>query len=307
MRSLTYIATIDGSIEQNLTARGISSGICVSLRKSFGQVARLENGEEVACKIVDNVRVGQAFRITLQDEIVRVIPPCDIPVKIVYQDDDVAVIDKQKGLAVISSGNHYGRSLENALANIWGQFVYRPVNRLDRDTSGLMIVAKNQLAHSVLSTSGVRRKYIGLCQGEWSGSGQIDQPINKVAGDSMRRQIDQNGKPAQTDFCVLASYLSHGNAVSIVAFELRTGRTHQIRAHCQFVGHPLCADKLYDPNGEQVCDPNGKLLTEQALHSAFVQFRHPITGKMLEFVSIPSCVADSAFEQIVTNSLLTKE
>ena len=175
-RRIEYVSSFDGTVEDILKSYGVSSSICATLRKSMGLVCKIANGEEIPIRLVDKLLAGEEFCIYLVDENITPIPKYDIPINIVYEDEDIAVIDKPAGLAVIPVKAHYGKCLANALANIWGDFVYRPVNRLDRDTSGLMIVAKNQLAHSKLALEHVHRESIARCSGTFLGeqSGEIN-------------------------------------------------------------------------------------------------------------------------------------
>lgn len=281
-RRIEYVAPFDGKTEDILKSKGVSSAIRTSLRKSLGLVCKIQDGRETPVRLIDGLSQGERFCIYLVDEDVKPIPKADIPVNIVYEDEDIAVIDKQAGVAVIPVKGHYGKSLANALANIWGDFVYRPVNRLDRDTSGLMIVAKNQLAHSVLSAQHIHREYVGLCSGVFVGnrSGEINLPIRRV-GEGMRRQVDSSGDEAITCFEVLEQYESYFSA----RFILKTGRTHQIRVHISHIGYPLCCDRLYNPNRQNIICPNGKALDRQALHSCKLQFEHPISKKQISLSS----------------------
>ena len=281
-RRIEYVAPFDGAVEDILKAEGVSSSICVALRKSLGLVCRITRGEEIPIKLVDTLGQGESFCIYLVDEDIEPIPKADIPVNIVYEDEDLAVIDKAAGIAVIPVKAHYGKCLANALANVWGDFVYRPVNRLDRDTSGLMIVAKNQLAHSVLAKEHIHREYVALCSGTFVGekSGVIDLPIKRV-GKSMRREVNVGGDRAVTRYEILKQYEEYFSA----RFVLETGRTHQIRVHTLHIGYPLCCDKLYNANPKQVICPSGMTLDRQALHSCALEFTHPISGEYMTFVS----------------------
>ena len=236
-----------------------------------------ENGENI--RTIDKLVVGEKYVITLIDEIKRDIPPYDFPIDIVYEDDDVAVINKPYSLAVLSTNLHYAKSLENVLKTKWGNFVYRPVTRLDKDTSGLMIVAKNSLSHSLLATQNVTKKYVALVEGKMDGEGTINAPIYKPESGSMKRIVDERGKQAITLYKSLKVY----DEYSLVEFTLKTGRTHQIRVHSAYIGHPLCCDFLYNPNPKEIITPNGKTLTRQALHSKYLKFTHPITKLVMEF------------------------
>ncbi len=281
-RRIEYVAAFDGKAENILKSKGISTSICTALRKSLGLVCRIADGGEIPIRLIDELSQGERFCIYLVDECVKPIPKSDIAVNIVYEDEDIAVIDKQAGIAVIPVRGHYGKSLANALANIWGDFIYRPVNRLDRDTSGLMIVAKNQLAHSALTMKHIYREYVALCSGIYVGemSGEINLPIKRV-GEDICRKVDPSGDEAITKFEILDQYSDYFSA----RFVLGTGRTHQIRVHSSYMGYPLCCDKLYNPNPHKIICPNGKILDRQALHSCRLEFVHPISGEKLKFLS----------------------
>lgn len=281
-RRIEYVAPFEGTIEDILKYYGISSSICTSLRKSLGLVCAVADCKETPIRLVDMLSKGESFCIYLVDENIAPIPKLDIPINIVYEDEDLAVVDKPSALAVIPVKAHYGRCLANALANLWGDFVYRPVNRLDRDTSGLMIVAKNQLAHSKLTAEHIHRQYVALCSGVFDGekSGEINLPIKRV-GESMRRQVDSSGVEAITQYEILEQYKEYFSA----KFVLKTGRTHQIRVHTSHLGYPLCCDKLYNPNPMPIVCPNGKILDRQALHSCSLEFLHPISGRAMTFSS----------------------
>lgn len=276
MRILTFTAKITASVEENLRLEGFSSVIITGLRKELGLIKR-ENGENI--RTIDKLVVGEKYVITLIDEIKRDIPPYDFPIDIVYEDDDVAVINKPYSLAVLSTNLHYAKSLENVLKTKWGNFVYRPVTRLDKDTSGLMIVAKNSLSHSLLATQNVTKKYVALVEGKMDDEGTINTPIYKPETGSMKRIVDKRGKQAITLYKSLEVY----DEYSLVEFTLKTGRTHQIRVHSAYIGHPLCCDFLYNPNPKEIITPNGKTLTRQALHSKYLKFTHPITKVDMEF------------------------
>lgn len=277
MRILTFTAKINASVEENLRLEGFSSVIITGLRKKLGLIKR-ENGENI--RTIDKLVVGEKYVVTLIDEIKRDIPPYDFPIDIVYEDDDVAVINKPYSLAVLSTNLHYAKSLENVLKLRWGNFVYRPVTRLDKDTSGLMIVAKNSLSHCLLATQNVTKKYVALVEGKMEGEGIINAPIYKPETGSMKRIVDERGKEAVTLYKSLEVYEKY----SLVEFTLKTGRTHQIRVHSAYIGHPLCCDFLYNPNPKEITTPNGKILTRQALHSKYLKFQHPITKIDMEFL-----------------------
>lgn len=281
-RRLEYVAPFDGSCEDILAAFCISSTIRKSLKKRMGYVCLVCEKSEYAIRLVDRIKQGDRLCIYLEDDDIQPIPKWQRPVDIVYEDEDLAVVDKSAGVAVIAKGNHYGRSLVNCLANVWGDFVYRPVNRLDRDTSGLMIVAKNRLAHSILAKGHIERKYIALCQGTFVGNlhGMIDRPI-KESDSGMKREISQDGKRAVTEYSVVRQYDDYFAA----EFVLRTGRTHQIRVHISDMGYPICCDRLYAPIFRPITCPDGSIYDTQTLHSCELSFVHPIDGRQMQFES----------------------
>ncbi len=276
MRKLTYQAKISGTVEENLRLEGFSSVIITGLRKELGLIKR-ENGENL--RTIDVLTCGEKYVVTLVDLVTREIPPYDFPIEITYEDEDVAVINKPHNLAVLSTNLHYAKSLENVLKIRWGNFVYRPVTRLDKDTSGLMIVAKNSLSHSLLSSQNIIKKYVALVSGKMEGEGVINAPIYKPETGSMKRIIDNRGKEAITLYKSLKVY----DEYSLVEFTLKTGRTHQIRVHSAYLSHPLCCDFLYNPRPEKVLAPSGIILDRQALHSKYLAFTHPITKEFMEF------------------------
>lgn len=277
-RIVKLVAVCSDSVEVNLRRLGVSSSICTQLRKRLGLVYRIAHGEKKPLRLVDFLDTGCEFYIVLHDE-PTTIPKYDFPLNIVYEDEDVAVVDKPYGLAVIATHGHYGKSLANALASIWGDFVYRPVNRLDRDTSGLMIIAKNSLAHSILASSEIIKKYVGLCRGTLQGEGVWEFPIAS-SEEGMKRIVSPSGRYAKTAYRVLQNY----DDCTLVEFQLFTGRTHQIRTHCAHVGHSLVCDRLYGDGKPFLC-LNGKVLDRQALHSSYLCFDSPISGERVELTS----------------------
>lgn len=281
-RILNYVADMNGDLEQFLKSKGYSSRICNLLKKELGLVK--VNGRSVFVK--SEIVVGDEVTVRLIESPNKVLK-YDAKVDIVYEDDDLAVINKSPDIAVIASNAHYGVSLMNALANVWGDFVYHPVNRLDRGTSGLMIVAKHMLAHSILSRrieaekdsshKSILREYIAIAHGRLEGSGVIDAPIGQPYVDSMKRGVCEGGKYAKT----LYDSIDCNDNYSIVKVRLVTGRTHQIRVHTSYINHPLVGDTLYGGSDLEIARP--------CLHSAKISFKHPITNESMVFsADLPS-------------------
>mgnify|MGYP005769790627 FL=1 len=206
----------------------------------------------------------------------------DIDIDVVYEDSDLLVINKASGMVVHPAPGHYSHTLVNALLyrfQISGGEKYRPgiVHRLDKDTSGLMLVAKNEKTHEKLSrmiaNKEVERHYLAIVDGVIKhDTGTIDAPIGRDANNRQKMAVtDVHGKEAVTHFRVLEIFSNH----TLVECILETGRTHQIRVHMAYIGHPVSNDPLYG---------RGKS-TEfgQMLHSKSIKFKHPTTGKEMFF------------------------
>lgn len=209
------------------------------------------------------------------------IPPVELPVNVVYEDEDIAVVDKPSGMPIHPSLNNYDNTLGNAMAYYYSnrgeQFVYRCINRLDRDTTGLTIIAKNMLSACVLYkqmvTHQIKRTYYAIVEGTFDcQSGMIDKPIGRKNGSTIERIIDYKyGEKAVTHYEVIDS----GRNVSFLKLWLETGRTHQIRVHMTSIGHPLIGDFLYNPENSE--------MGRQALHAGDISFYHPVTGDKISF------------------------
>ncbi|HBA62302.1 MAG TPA: RluA family pseudouridine synthase [Lachnospiraceae bacterium] len=208
------------------------------------------------------------------------IVPVPMDLAIVYEDEDLLVINKAAGVAIHPSQGHYSNTLANALAYHYGSqgeaFTYRCINRLDRDTTGLLIVAKHMYSASLLSQMAadhqLGRTYLAIASGEIPEEGMIDAPIARVNGSTIERCVDEErGEPARTYF----KKISYKDGYSLVQLRLETGRTHQIRVHMKHIGHPLPGDFLYNPDYTRI--------HRQALHSFKLSFRHPITEEPMSF------------------------
>lgn len=208
----------------------------------------------------------------------------DIPLDIVYEDSDLLVVNKPRGMVVHPSAGHGSGTLVNALLYYCNDLsgingVERPgiVHRIDKDTSGLLLVAKNDQAHLGLSEQlanrEVERKYIALVHGEIPHeTGLVDAPIGRDPKNRQRMTVVDNGKPAVTHFQVLKRYPDY----TIVECKLETGRTHQIRVHMRYIDFPLVGDPLYGPR--KTIEIGG-----QALHAKSLGFTHPITNEWMHF------------------------
>lgn len=230
----------------------------------------------------------------------RTLQPADIPLTLVYEDEHLAVIDKPAGLVVHPAPGHWDDTLVNALVargtTLSGGAEGRPgiVHRLDRDTSGLMVVAKTDLAHrrlgAAIAARRVRRTYAALAWGHLDGSPTvIDVSIARHPSDRKRMTIDPAGRSARTDAYVVARF----EVVELLRLELHTGRTHQIRVHLEHIGHPIVGDPVYGGGGSRRISGPARREAEaieratprQALHAAALAFRHPVTGAALDLHS----------------------
>ena len=225
------------------------------------------------------LRPGDAVSVTLEDA-PREAPAFDeTPVDIDYEDEDILIVDKPAPLATQCSPKQSAMTLENRLAwryrDVPG-FVFRPLNRLDKGTSGLLAAAKNahacQRLQRQLHTAAFVREYLAVVEGRLEGAGTIDAPIAKQAAATVRRVVDrENGVRAITHYQVVQS----GERQSLVRLRLETGRTHQIRVHLAHIGHPIAGDFLY---GRE----DARLPGRFALHSARIRLEHPVTGAVVE-------------------------
>lgn len=236
------------------------------------------------------VRAGQTIRFDLPPEPPTSVTPQPVPFTLVYESDFAAVVDKPAGLAVHPTLNH----TDGTLANGWlhhlqsrGETgVFRPVNRLDKNTSGLVLLARNAYAAPGLAAS-ARKCYLALVQGEMpTGPGGIDAPIGRRGDSIIGRCVRADGKPSRTDYLVLAS----GGGHSLAACLPRTGRTHQIRVHMAYLGHPVAGDEVY---GKPLPGLQG-----QCLHAREIGFRHPRSGAYLHFTSPLPAYFTAFLEQI---------
>ncbi len=261
-------------------------------------------------KASTKLRGGEILDITLPAPEPTEALPEDIPIHILYEDQDVVVIDKAAGMVVHPAAGHSGGTLVNALlhhcddlAGIGGELRPGIVHRIDKDTSGAIVVTKNDQAHQHLAEQfkehSVNRRYVALVHGHpGKSSGVIDQPIGrhptqrkKMSGKSTK------GKRAVTHWKVLKQY--NVNPLSLVEFRLETGRTHQIRVHFAEINCPLVADPLYGNRSRLLAIKDSELrklidrLPGQALHARSLGFIHPTSGKYLEFFSeIPDTLQD---------------
>lgn len=268
---LDAFLSADGALTRSQAARLIAEGRVRVNGKLAAKSARLSGGETVT------VDVPQLRETAL--------PPQDIPLDVVYEDDDVIVVNKPTGLVVHPAPGHPDGTLVNALLHHCGDSLSgiggekRPgiVHRIDRDTSGLIIAAKNDAAHLALSAQlkdhSLSRTYECLVTGNMKqDSGTVDAPIGRSSADRKKMAVVPTGRRAVTHWEVVARY----PGVTHLRCRLETGRTHQIRVHMAYIGHPILGDTVY---GAKKPVPG---LTGQCLHATGLRFVHPRTGEPVE-------------------------
>ena len=268
---LDAFLSADGALTRSQAARLIAEGRVRVNGKPAAKSARLSGGETVT------VDVPQLRETAL--------PPQDIPLDVVYEDDDVIVVNKPTGLVVHPAPGHPDGTLVNALLHHCGDSLSgiggekRPgiVHRIDRDTSGLIIAAKNDAAHLALSAQlkdhSLSRTYECLVTGNMKqDSGTVDAPIGRSSADRKKMAVVPTGRRAVTHWEVVARY----PGVTHLRCRLETGRTHQIRVHMAYIGHPILGDTVY---GAKKPVPG---LTGQCLHAVGLRFIHPRTGEPVE-------------------------
>lgn len=207
------------------------------------------------------------------------IEPVALPLEIIYEDEDLMVINKRADTPIHPSPGNYRNTLANAAAYYFAAqnrpFVYRCINRLDRDTTGLLILAKHMLSGAILSKMikehRIRRTYLALVTGCPAAAGTVRAAIGRRPGSIISRQVDPAGEHAVTHYQRIAAFEDY----SLLQLQLETGRTHQIRIHMSHIGHPLLGDSLYNPGNTA--------LGRQALHSETLVFEHPLTGRTMHF------------------------
>jgi len=246
----------------------------------------LVNGKKT--KASYKVQTGDKILVRIEDPKPTELVPQEIPLDVVYEDNDILVINKQKGLVVHPGNGNQDGTLVNAilarckdsLSGIGGEIRPGIVHRIDKDTSGLLIVAKNDKAHINMSNQikehKVKKTYLALVRGVIKENlATINMPIARSTKDRVKMAVDKNGKNAVTHIKVLERF----NGYTYIEVNIETGRTHQIRVHMSQIGYPLVGDYVYS-NGKNPFGVEG-----QMLHSYKLEFEHPITGKKMELTA----------------------
>lgn len=269
------------TIERFLKENGYSHSVIVSLKKTTKGIMlndvwaytnnRLKTGDTLVISIIEND--------TNPD-----ILPVNIPIDIIYEDEDILVVNKPADMPIHPSINNHENTLANALMYYFNSqnesFTFRCINRLDRDTTGLTIIAKHNLSAAILGSQvasrQIKRTYLAICEGKVPDSGTIDAPIARCDGSTIERCVNfECGEKAVTHYN-LCEYDSINN-LSLIRLNLETGRTHQIRVHMKYEGFPLIGDFLYNPSYS--------FIKRQALHSYSLDFTHPVTKEKMHLTA----------------------
>lgn len=278
---------LSAAVPEDRDGRSVKSLLKSEFHMAEGYIAALKlrpdgirlDGERVHTNV--RASAGQVLTVRV-DDVGEENPaaPAAVPLVLRYEDPDLAVIEKPAGMVVHGADPEGAPTLANALAARWGREQgFHPVHRLDRGTSGLLLVAKSryvsELLRRALHTEAFVREYLALAEGNLSPAcGQIDLPLGPAEGERYRQCVRPDGRPALTRYETLETFPGG----SLLRVRLETGRTHQIRVHLAALGHPLLGDAVYGA-------AQGLDLGRPALHAAALRLRHPVTGELLRFTS----------------------
>lgn len=265
-RELSFVVTNaenGETAEKYLRNKGFSHKLITKLKASGG----LTRGGELL-RTVDRLSAGDTVCVRMEDS-GDVVPNPGVKAVIAYEDEDVVVFDKPPNLPVHPSIVHYDDTLGNLYAALYPNSAFRPIHRLDKDTSGLVACAKNKLAAAMLCESGgrIEKTYFAVISGEITQGGEIDAPIGRAEGSIIKREVRADGQKAVT----LYEPILYKNGRTLLKITLKTGRTHQIRVHFAYIGHPLCGDEMYGGDRSEI--------KRQALHCGKMRLKLPLTGE----------------------------
>jgi 23S rRNA pseudouridine1911/1915/1917 synthase len=271
------------SIGMFLKEKGFSRAVMIELKKE--KMGITKNG--VHAGVNEVVATGDLLELCLIENVIseNIVPTKGV-LDILYEDEDILAVNKPYHTPIHPSVNNYENTLANRVMYYAKQqgtpYPFRCINRLDRDTTGVTILAKNLLSASILAKrvkeQQLKKTYIAFVEGVTKEEGIIDVPIGRMEGSIIKRQVDEKeGKQAVTHYQRRQVLEVEGKAVSVVSLQLKTGRTHQIRVHMASIGHPLLGDFLYNENNH--------MLTRQALHVLECVFNHPISGECIKITA----------------------
>lgn len=266
-------------IRDFLRAFGVSASLLTKLKQTENGITL--NGK--SARTIDSIHTNDILVITIENKGKMPQPLRCNAVKVIYDDEDILVLDKPPMMPVHESRNHQGDTLANAAANYMDSgTAFRAVYRLDRDTSGLVLIAKNELAASKLAGK-IKKDYYAICHGELTGKGTIDMPIKRVNDSIIKRGVFNDGERAVTHWQAIKTC----NGCTLLKINLETGRTHQIRVHFSHIGCPLLGDSLYGGSCENIA--------RQALHCKTIYFTHPISGRDITL----DCAFPADFQKLI--------
>lgn len=273
MRIIEYKVEKGQTILAFLKSKAYSSRLISELRRE--ETGIVLNGEKA--KTTAEMNVGDILIITLPDGESE-IEGVDLPLEVIYEDEDVLVVNKAPFTVCHPTRNHQGDTLANAVAfhlqKQGKKCTFRAINRLDRDTTGLVVIALNRYSAGGLAGK-IVKTYLALATGEIKKDGTIDMPIQRVDQRKILRTVGENGQSAVTHYEVIKSTPE----ATLLKIKLETGRTHQIRVHFKAIGHPLVGDTMYGKEDNRI--------DHQCLHCSEVKFRHPVSEEIIT-VSAPA-------------------
>ena len=244
------------------------SGVSATLIKAVKKESGGFWAGEVPIRTCDPVHAGQCITFTLPPEPPTSVEPQQLPIRIAYESEHVMVLEKPAGMAVHPTLNYHDGTLANAYMGLLQSRgktgVFRPVNRIDKDTSGLVLCAKNAWSASCLAQS-AQKEYLAVVEGVLPKQGIIEAPIGRAPDSIILRRVDPEGKPSSTEYTAEKTVCGY----TLVRAVLVTGRTHQLRVHFSYLGHPLAGDEFYGGSRERI--------GRHALHCAVVSFKDPVT------------------------------
>lgn len=256
MSKIEFVADKSCTVGELLEKNGVSKRLVKKLKVLPDGITK--DGKKM--RTVDAVLPGESIFIAPRDE-KTLAPNPNLSVEVLYEDDDIAVFDKPYNMPVHPSILHYTDSLGNFFAHKYPGMSFRPLNRLDRDTTGVCVVAKNAYSANLISKS-LKKVYFAVVCGHLTGSGKIDLPIARLDGSIIKRTVSEGGQRAVTNYEAVRH--SRDDRYTLLKITLETGRTHQIRVHFSFIDYPLAGDDMY---GGDVSD-----ITRQALHCREISF-----------------------------------
>ena len=249
-------------LQDFLRKNGVSATLIKAVKKEAGGFW----ADDSPIRTCDSVQAGKKIRFCLPPEPPTTVTPQNLPIQIAYESKHVIVLEKPAGMAVHPTLNYKDGTLANAYMGLLAQRgdagVFRPVNRIDKDTSGLVLCAKNTWSAALLSQS-VQKEYLAVVEGVLLGKGVIAAPIGRAPGSIILRRVCPEGKPSRTEYTAQTG----NNAFTLVRAVPVTGRTHQLRVHFAHLGHPLAGDELYGGSRGQI--------GRHALHCAVMHFEEP--------------------------------